>query len=125
MLLDYYQFKDNLQLYREQGDMKQTRYCLSKAITADPEDVSLWYHRASIYSELGDHQKAAESYEQIARLCPNDVEVLKAAVQVSSLSFLQYLLNFVVLLICINLLKSSSWVKKGVGGLLGSFPLLN
>ncbi|XP_055832295.1 uncharacterized protein LOC129901198 isoform X2 [Solanum dulcamara] len=65
----------------EQGDMKQTRYCLSKAITADPEDVSLRYQRASIYIELGDYQKAAESYEQIARRCPNDVEVLKKAVQ--------------------------------------------
>lgn len=64
--------------------MKQTRYCLSKAITADPEDVSLRYQRASIYIELGDYQKAAESYEQIARRCPNDVEVLKKAVQVSA-----------------------------------------
>ncbi|XP_059299491.1 uncharacterized protein LOC132052132 isoform X1 [Lycium ferocissimum] len=65
----------------EQGNRRQTRYCLSKAITADPEDISLRYHRASIYIELGDYQKAAESYEQIARLCPNEVEVLKTAAQ--------------------------------------------
>ncbi|KAJ8557801.1 hypothetical protein K7X08_004567 [Anisodus acutangulus] len=65
----------------EQGNRRQTSYCLSKAITADPEDISLRYHRASIYIELGDYQKAAESYEQIARLCPNEVEVLKTAAQ--------------------------------------------
>ncbi|XP_015168450.1 general transcription factor 3C polypeptide 3 isoform X3 [Solanum tuberosum] len=65
----------------DQGDRKQTRYCLSKAIKADPEDLSLRFHRASIYIELGDYQKAAEQYEQIARLCPNDVGVLKTAVQ--------------------------------------------
>ncbi|XP_009781369.1 uncharacterized protein LOC107832204 isoform X1 [Nicotiana tabacum] len=65
----------------EQGDRGQARYCLSKAITADPDDISLRYHRASIYIELGDYQKAAESYEQIARRCPNDVEVLRTAAQ--------------------------------------------
>ncbi|XP_059631065.1 uncharacterized protein LOC132273957 isoform X2 [Cornus florida] len=64
----------------EQGNTGQARYCLSKAITADPEDVSLKFNRASLYVELGDNQKAAESYEQISRLCPENIEALKTAV---------------------------------------------
>ena len=57
-------------------------YCLSKAITADPADINLRFHRASLYVELGDYQKAAESYEQISRLCPDDVEAIKTATMV-------------------------------------------
>ncbi|XAR55675.1 hypothetical protein NMG60_11035825 [Bertholletia excelsa] len=63
----------------EQGNAGQARYCLSKAITADPEDISLRIHRASLYVELGDYQKAAESYEQISQLSPENVEALKTA----------------------------------------------
>ncbi|KAK2981898.1 hypothetical protein RJ640_021089 [Escallonia rubra] len=63
----------------EEGDTGQSRYCLSKAITADPEDLSLKYDRASLYVKLGDYHKAAESYEQISRLCPKNVEALKTA----------------------------------------------
>ncbi|XP_021299994.1 general transcription factor 3C polypeptide 3 isoform X1 [Herrania umbratica] len=62
----------------EQGNVSQTCYCLSKAITADPTDISLRFHQASLYVELGDHQRAAESYEQIQRLSPNNVEALKS-----------------------------------------------
>lgn len=65
----------------EQGDRGQARYCLSKAITADPEDVNLQFHRASLFVELGDYLKAADSYEQISRLCPDNVEVIKTAAQ--------------------------------------------
>ncbi|XP_057508578.1 uncharacterized protein LOC130791465 isoform X2 [Actinidia eriantha] len=63
----------------EQGNAGQAMYCLSKAITADPADIDLRFHRASLYVELGDYQKAAESYEQISRLCPDDVEAIKTA----------------------------------------------
>ncbi|XP_052201303.1 uncharacterized protein LOC127807472 [Diospyros lotus] len=63
----------------EQGNVGQARYCLSKAITADPEDTSLRFQRACLYLELGEYQKAAESYEQISRLCPENVEALKTA----------------------------------------------
>ncbi|OMO51533.1 Tetratricopeptide-like helical, partial [Corchorus capsularis] len=62
----------------EQGNVSQTCYCLSKAITADPTDVSLRFHQASLYVELGDHQRAAESYEQIQRLSPDNIEALKS-----------------------------------------------
>ncbi|KAG8377210.1 hypothetical protein BUALT_Bualt08G0004500 [Buddleja alternifolia] len=65
----------------EQGDKRQANYCLNKAITAEPEDISLRFHRASLYVELGEHQKAAESYEQISRLCPDNIEVLIKATQ--------------------------------------------
>lgn len=61
----------------EQGNTGQARYCLSKAITADPEDISLRFHRASLYVELGEYQKAAESYEQISQLFPENVEAPK------------------------------------------------
>ncbi|GFY99697.1 hypothetical protein Acr_13g0010970 [Actinidia rufa] len=66
----------------EQGNAGQAMYCLSKAITADPADIDLRFHRASLYVELGDYQKAAESYEQISRLCPDDVEAIKTATMV-------------------------------------------
>ncbi|CAH1425708.1 unnamed protein product [Lactuca virosa] len=48
-------------------------------IRADPDDVSLRYHRASIYVELGNYHKAAESYEQIWQLRPQNLEALKTA----------------------------------------------
>ncbi|CAA3015048.1 general transcription factor 3C polypeptide 3 isoform X1 [Olea europaea subsp. europaea] len=65
----------------ELDNKRQANYCLSKAITADPEDINLQFHRASIYVELGEYHKAAESYEQISRLCPDNIEVLKTATQ--------------------------------------------
>ncbi|XP_030473262.2 uncharacterized protein LOC115690903 isoform X2 [Syzygium oleosum] len=61
----------------EQGNNGQARYCLSKAITADPKDVSLLFHQASLHSNLGDYQKAAELFEQIQKICPEDVEALQ------------------------------------------------
>ncbi|XP_043690462.1 general transcription factor 3C polypeptide 3 isoform X2 [Telopea speciosissima] len=63
----------------EQGNTGQARYCLSKAITADPEDISLRFDRALLLIELGDYQKAAESYEQILKRGPENVEALKMA----------------------------------------------
>ncbi|KAL3830373.1 hypothetical protein ACJIZ3_019175 [Penstemon smallii] len=65
----------------EQGYKEQANYCLSKAIRADPEDIGLQFHRALIYIELGEYQKAADSYAQISRLCPDDIEVLRKATQ--------------------------------------------
>ncbi|XP_074333804.1 uncharacterized protein LOC141671450 isoform X1 [Apium graveolens] len=58
----------------EEGNNEQAMYCLSKAITADPQDISLKFDRASLYVDLGDYQKAAESYEQISRFPPELVE---------------------------------------------------
>ncbi|XP_011100078.1 general transcription factor 3C polypeptide 3 isoform X1 [Sesamum indicum] len=65
----------------EQGDKRQANYCLNKAIIADPEDIGLRFHRASLYIELGEYKKAADSYEQISRLRPDNVEVLSKATQ--------------------------------------------
>ncbi|CAA0806010.1 tetratricopeptide repeat (TPR)-containing protein [Striga hermonthica] len=65
----------------EQGDKRQANYCLNKAIIADPHDIGLRLHRASLYIELGDCLKAADSYEQISRHCPDNVEVLEKATQ--------------------------------------------
>ncbi|KAL1533395.1 general transcription factor 3C polypeptide 3-like isoform X2 [Salvia divinorum] len=65
----------------EHEDIKQAYYCLNKAIVADPEDIHLHSTRASLYVELEKYQKAAESYEQIARLCPDNIEVLQKAAQ--------------------------------------------
>ncbi|KAK7303705.1 hypothetical protein RJT34_14618 [Clitoria ternatea] len=63
----------------EQGDIGQASYCLSKAITADPADVTLKSHRAMLYAELGDYQKAAVVYEQLYQLCHENVDALKEA----------------------------------------------
>ncbi|KAK4573981.1 hypothetical protein RGQ29_031780 [Quercus rubra] len=61
----------------EQGNIGQASYCLSKAIMADPKDVTLKLHRASLHVELGDYQKAAESFDQIYQLSPENIEALK------------------------------------------------
>ncbi|KAL1533403.1 hypothetical protein AAHA92_33291 [Salvia divinorum] len=63
----------------EHADIKQAYYSLNKAIVADPEDMHLYSTRASLYVELEKYQKAAESYEQIACLCPDNIEVLQKA----------------------------------------------
>ncbi|XP_022716452.1 general transcription factor 3C polypeptide 3 isoform X2 [Durio zibethinus] len=62
----------------EQQNVSQTCYCLSKAIIADPADIGLRCLQASLYVELGDNQKAAESYEQIQQISPENVEALKS-----------------------------------------------
>ncbi|KAK7819000.1 general transcription factor 3c polypeptide 3, partial [Quercus suber] len=61
----------------EQGNIGQANYCLSKAIMADPKDVTLKLHRASLHVELGDYQKAAESFDQIYQISPENIEALK------------------------------------------------
>ncbi|KAH9622913.1 hypothetical protein KSS87_016470 [Heliosperma pusillum] len=63
----------------EHGNTGQAWYCLSRAITADPSDVTLRYHRASLFLEAGDSLKAAETYDQIVRISHNNVEALKKA----------------------------------------------
>ncbi|XP_068658624.1 uncharacterized protein [Aristolochia californica] len=65
----------------EHGNTGQVMYCLSKAITADPQDMSLRVDRALLYIKLGDYQKAAESYEQILGLNPENIEALTKAVE--------------------------------------------
>ncbi|KAI8569494.1 hypothetical protein RHMOL_Rhmol02G0283400 [Rhododendron molle] len=67
-----------------------------KAITADPADMSLRFSRASLYVELGEYQKAAESYEQISRLCPENVEALKTATMVVTSVLLAYSVNYLL-----------------------------
>lgn len=68
---------------REHEDIKQAYYCLNKAIVADPEDIDLHSTRASLYVELEKYQKAAESYEHIARLCPDNIKDLQRAAEVT------------------------------------------
>ncbi|PKA57187.1 putative UDP-N-acetylglucosamine--peptide N-acetylglucosaminyltransferase SEC [Apostasia shenzhenica] len=63
----------------EEKNFGQIRYCLSKAITADPKDVSLRFDRAFLYFEFGEFQKAAESFDQIVGLYPANTEARKMA----------------------------------------------
>lgn len=63
----------------EQKNVGQVRYCLSKAITADPKDVGLRFDHALLYVELGEYQKAAESYAQIVAIYPVNIEARKMA----------------------------------------------
>ncbi|KAK8946653.1 hypothetical protein KSP39_PZI007023 [Platanthera zijinensis] len=63
----------------EQGNFGQVRYCLTKAITADPKDIGLRFDRALLYAELGEYQKAADSYDQITGIYPANVEARKMA----------------------------------------------
>ncbi|KAH6782823.1 hypothetical protein C2S52_000278 [Perilla frutescens var. hirtella] len=63
------------------GDNKQAFYCLRRAIIADPEDIDLQLDRASLYDERGEYQKAADCYQQISRLRPDNIEVLQKAIE--------------------------------------------
>lgn len=55
---------------------------------ADPTDISLRYLQASLYDELGDYQKAAESYEQIQQISPDNVEAVKSGAKVNTVLLL-------------------------------------
>jgi Tfp pilus assembly protein PilF len=80
----------------EKGNIGQASYCLSKAIMADPKDVTLRLHRASLHVELGDYQKAAESYEQIYQLTHDNIEALKTGAKVLPFSlFIKTLMNLI------------------------------
>ena len=67
----------------EEKNTGQVRYCLSKAITSDPKDVGLRFDRALLYCELGEYQKAAESYDQIVALYPGNIVARKMAAKVN------------------------------------------
>lgn len=69
---------------REMGNISLVMSFLSKAITADPKDVTLRLHRASLYIDLGSYQKAADSYGQILGICPANVEARTMAAKVLS-----------------------------------------
>lgn len=82
MTLPYDYFFFFLLLYREQNNTGQVRYCLSKAITADPKDVGLRFDLASLYFELGEYQRAAGLYSQIVELYPGNIVARKMAARV-------------------------------------------
>ncbi|KAJ6827778.1 general transcription factor 3C polypeptide 3 [Iris pallida] len=63
----------------EEKNTGQLRYCLSKAISADPEDVRLRFDLALLHFELGEYQKAALVYNQIVGLYPKNIEARKMA----------------------------------------------
>ncbi|KAH9713314.1 tetratricopeptide repeat (TPR)-containing protein [Citrus sinensis] len=61
----------------EQGDTSWAMSCLSEAVKADPNDIKLKFHLASLYVELGNFQRAADVYRQMVQLCPENIEALK------------------------------------------------
>ncbi|KAK4390009.1 Transcription factor tau subunit sfc4 [Sesamum angolense] len=95
----------------EQGDKRQANYCLNKAIIADPEDIGLRFHRASLYIELGEYKKAADSYEQISRLRPDNIEVLTKATQDNLRNHVNDANLSVVDLLASVLMEMSAYVK--------------
>ncbi|KAF4355699.1 hypothetical protein F8388_001057 [Cannabis sativa] len=66
-------------IVEERGDIDQANYCHSKEITADPKDIQLRLHCASLYLELKDYKRAAESYDQIHQLSPEIIEAWKTS----------------------------------------------
>ncbi|XP_010531166.1 PREDICTED: general transcription factor 3C polypeptide 3 [Tarenaya hassleriana] len=76
---DSYSCKVLFEWFKEQGDMSSARTYASKAIQADPEDISLKFEYATLCLNAGKVREAAESYEQIFRQCPNSVDALKWA----------------------------------------------
>lgn len=69
-------------IYRELGNSGQAIFCLQKAISADPEDRSLWLEHAELYCEIGGYEKAAESYKKVSDLEPENVLALLKATEV-------------------------------------------
>ncbi|CAN6571216.1 unnamed protein product [Malus baccata var. baccata] len=63
--------------FNKRGNSHDAIYCLSRAISADLENMNLKFDRALLYVKLGDYQKAAASYEQIVQACTDNVEALK------------------------------------------------
>ncbi|TXG68614.1 hypothetical protein EZV62_003549 [Acer yangbiense] len=53
-------------------NINKAKRCLKKAVRADPSDITLRFHLASLYVQLGDYQRAAE-----LQLCPENVKALK------------------------------------------------
>ncbi|GJN36576.1 hypothetical protein PR202_gb25452 [Eleusine coracana subsp. coracana] len=68
-------------LARKKDDAPLARYCILKAMRADPEDTGLKYVGADIYHKLHDYQKAAVIYEQIVKVDPANVFVRKVTAQ--------------------------------------------
>ncbi|KAK1578509.1 hypothetical protein Q3G72_030812 [Acer saccharum] len=58
-------------------NINKAERCLKKAVRADPSDITLRFHLASLYVQLGDYHRAAESYGEIVQLCPENVKALK------------------------------------------------
>jgi general transcription factor 3C polypeptide 3 (transcription factor C subunit 4) len=69
-------------LYRKKEDAPLARYCILKAMRADPEDTGLKYVCADIYRKVHDYQKAAVIYEQIVKVDPANDFVRKVSAQV-------------------------------------------
>ncbi|KAK1577833.1 hypothetical protein Q3G72_025255 [Acer saccharum] len=63
--------------------INKAKRCLKIAVRADPSDITLRFHLASLHVQLGDCQRAAESYGEIVQLCPENVEALKTGTKVS------------------------------------------
>ncbi|XP_078156073.1 uncharacterized protein LOC144551848 isoform X1 [Carex rostrata] len=63
----------------EMGDVALVKHCLSKAIIADPDDVGLKFDGALLYFKAGEFLKAAELYEQILGVSPENIEARKMA----------------------------------------------
>ncbi|CAN6707718.1 unnamed protein product [Malus baccata var. baccata] len=63
--------------FNKRGNSHDAIYCLSRAISADLENMNLKFDRALLYVKLGDDQKAVASYEQIVQACTDNVEALK------------------------------------------------
>ncbi|KAK1549092.1 hypothetical protein Q3G72_003041 [Acer saccharum] len=61
------------------GKINKAKRCLKKAVRADPSDITLRFHPV----QLGDYQRAAESYGEVVQLCPENVEALKTGAKFS------------------------------------------
>lgn len=77
----------------EMGDVALVKHCLSKAIISDPDDVGLKFDGALLYFKAGEFLKAADLYEQILRVSPENVEARKMAAKVTIDGFILSLLH--------------------------------
>lgn len=79
---DLNQWQEIAKMARENGNLRQTVYCLDRTIRLNPEDVVARFERAMAYAQLGSYPKALEGLKLVLQDCPQNPKVLKELAEV-------------------------------------------
>ncbi|KAF8477123.1 hypothetical protein BDZ91DRAFT_787718 [Kalaharituber pfeilii] len=66
----------------QEGPNETAIYCYNRASRANPDDITIMYEKAVLYKKLGQLNKAADGFSQLAKALPNDMGVLKEIAQI-------------------------------------------
>lgn len=61
---------------REQGKLRQSIYCFTKAIRLDNRDFDAIWDRSMLYAEMGNNRKAIAGLLMILKFNPNDFSIV-------------------------------------------------